>query len=80
MAYTILISSQHLYRKIPPKPAHIVFSNLSMKVDQSKLRCYNCGKLGHLSPKYSKQPQPGPTKFPPMKKAKLNHVPARVVI
>ena len=44
-AYAILTSSKHLYKKYPLRSAHVVANNLSAKLEQSKIQCYNCGKL-----------------------------------
>ena len=70
-AYAILTSSQHLYKKFTPRSAHAVANNLSVKLDQSKVRCYNYKKLGYILRARQKPPQPGPIKLPPIKRVKL---------
>ena len=47
-AYAVLTSSWRFYKEFPPRSAHAVANDLSAKPDQSKIRYYNCRKLGHL--------------------------------
>ena len=59
---------------------HAVANNLYAKPDQSKIWRYNCGKLRSPLMRVLEATWPGPMKLPPMKRAKLNYAPARVVI